>query len=143
MEVVIEDESSGMIRTILVTVAGLALSALSAAAGTFFVLRHTQFGLLMTGSHGGMSDPWKVFESGSRILFFCVCLPTVVLVAIFVGLLARKFALIAAAVAVLPIAVLASGLVLRGAWISLLLFICALALAGFAQRLVVHRLATN
>jgi hypothetical protein len=128
-----------MLRTILVTVTGLILSALVAAAATSFTLSHTQFGLLMTGNSSGMSDPWQVFMSGSKVLFFYVALPTVILVAVFVGLLTKKAALAAAAVAVLPISVLASGLALRGAWISLVLVVCALLLAGFSQRLLVRR----
>ncbi len=125
-----------MLRTIVVTVAGLILSALLAAAATSFMLSHTQFGRLMTGNSSGTSDRWQVFMSGSQVLFFYVCLPTVILVAVFVGLLTKKSALTAAAVAVLPISVLASGLVLRGAWISLVLVFCAVLLAGFSQRLV-------
>jgi hypothetical protein len=128
-----------MVRTILVTIAGLILSALVAAAATSFMLSHTQFGRLMTGNSSGMSNPWQVFVSGSRVLFFYVALPTVILVAVFVGLFTKKAALAAAAVAVLPISVLASGLALRGAWISLVLVVCALLLAGFSQRLVVRR----
>jgi hypothetical protein len=76
------------------------------------------------------------------VLFFYVCLPTVILVAVFVGLLTKKAALAAAVIAVLPISVLASGLVLRGAWISLVLVLCALLLAGFSQRLVRRTAAT-
>jgi hypothetical protein len=125
-----------MLRTILVTVAGLVLSALVAAAATSFMLSHTQFGRLMTGNSSGMTDPWQVFMSGSKVLFFYVALPTVILVAVFVGLLTKKAALVAAVIAVLPISVLASGLALRGAWISLVLVVCALLLAGFSQRLV-------
>jgi len=125
-----------MLRTIVVTVAGLILSALLAAAATSFMLSHTQFGRLMTGNSSGTSDRWQVFMSGSQVFFFYVCLPTVILVAVFVGLLTKKSALTAAAVAVLPISVLASGLVLRGAWISLVLVFCAVLLAGFSQRLV-------
>jgi hypothetical protein len=125
-----------MLRTIVVTLAGLILSALLAAAATSFMLSHTQFGRLMTGNSSGMNDPWQVLMSGPKVLFFYVCLPTVILVAVFVGLLTKKFALATAAVAVLPISVLASGLVLRGAWISLVLVFCAALLAGFSQRLI-------
>ena len=125
-----------MLRTIVVTIAGLILSALLAAAATSLMLSHTQFGRLMTGNSSGMSDPWQVLMSGSWILFFYVSLPTVILVAVFVGLLTNKSTLAAAAVAVLPISVLASGLVLRGAWISLVLVLCAVVLAGFLRRLV-------
>jgi hypothetical protein len=132
-----------MLRTIIVTLAGLVLSALLAAATTSFMLSHTQFGRLMTGNSSGMTDPWQVFSSGSKVLFFCVCLPTVVLVAVFVGLLAKQFALGAAAIAVLPISVLSSGLVLKGAWISLVLIFCALLLAHFSQRLARRVIATD
>jgi len=125
-----------MLRTILVTIAGLILSALLAAAATSFMLSHTEFGRLMTGNSSGMGDPWQVFMRGSTVLFFYVCLPTVILVAVFVGLLTKKSALAAAVVAVLPISVLASGLVLRGAWISLVLIFCAVLLAGFSRRVV-------
>jgi hypothetical protein len=57
-------------------------------------------------------------------------------VASFVGLLTKKATLLAAVIAVLPISILASGFALRGAWISLLLALCAILLAGFSQRLV-------
>jgi hypothetical protein len=46
--------------------------------------------------------------TGSKVLFFYVSLPTVILVAVFVGLLTKKAALVAAVIAVLPISVLAS-----------------------------------
>jgi len=131
-----------MLRTIVVTVAGLILSALLAAAATSFMLSHTQFGRLMTGNSSGMSDPWQVFMGGSTVLFFYVCLPTVILVAVFVGLLTKRAAMAAAVIAVLPISVLASGFALRGAWISLVLVLCALLLAGFSQRLVRRTAAT-
>ena len=127
-----------MLRTIVVAIGGLILSALLAAVATSFMLFHTQFGRLMTDNSSGMSNQWQVFMGGSTVLFFYVCLPTVILVALFVGLLTKKFAWGAAAVAVLPISVLASGLVLKGAWISLVLVICALLLAGCSQRLVRH-----
>src|SRR5579883_641487 len=71
-------KEDSMLRTIVVTVAGLILSALLAAAATSFVLSHTQFGRLMTGNSSGMSDPWQVFMGGSKVLFFYVCLPTVI-----------------------------------------------------------------
>jgi hypothetical protein len=135
MAIVNEHKDHAMLRTVIVTIGGLILSALLAAAATSFMLSHTQFGRLMTGNSSGMTDPWQVFSSGSKVLFFYVSLPTVVLVAVFVGLLAKEFPLGAAAVAVLPISVLASGLVLRGAWISLVLIFCALLLALFSQRL--------
>jgi len=125
-----------MLRTIVVTVAGLILSMVLAAVATSFMFSHTEFGRLMTGDSSGMADRWQVFMSGSWVLFFYVCLPTVVLVAVFVGLLSTKSALIAVVVAVLPISVLASGLVLRGAWISLMLVACAGVVATLSQRLV-------
>lgn len=128
-----------MLRTIVVTVAGLILSALLAAAATSFVLSHTEFGRLMTGDSSGMRDPWQIFTGGAWVLFFYVVLPNVILVSVFVGLLATKFALPAAAVAVLPISVLASGLALRGAWISLSLMLCSVLVAGLSQRLLKGR----
>jgi hypothetical protein len=64
-----------MLRTTLVTVAGLILSALVAAAATSFMLSHTEFGRLMTGNSSGISDPWRVFTTGSKVLFFYVSLP--------------------------------------------------------------------
>lgn len=87
-----------MLRTTLVTVAGLILSALFAAVATSYMLSHTQFGRLMTDNSAGMNDPWQVFMGGSKVLFFYVSLPTVILVAVFVGLLTKKSALAAAAV---------------------------------------------
>lgn len=124
-----------MLRTILVTIAGLILSALLAAAATSFMLTHTQFGALMSGNAYGMTDPWQVFMSGSRILFFYVSLPTVLVVALFVGLLAKKAALAAAVIAVLPISVVASGMALSGAWTSFVLIVSALGLAAVSQRI--------
>jgi hypothetical protein len=125
-----------MLRTVVVTVGGLVLSALLAAAATSFALSHTEFGRLMTGGSSGMRDPWQVFMGGTWVLFFYVALPNVILVSMFVGLLATEFALPAAAVAVLPISVLASGFALRGAWISLALILCSVLVAGLSQRLV-------
>lgn len=125
-----------MLRTIAVAVCGLILSAVLAAAATSFMLSHTQFGRLVTGDSSGISDRWQVFMSGSWVLFFYVCLPTVFLVAIFVGLLEKRYPPIAAVVAVLPISVLSSGLVLRRIWISLVLAVCAVLVAGLSQRLV-------
>jgi hypothetical protein len=131
-----------MTRTILVTIIGLILSALVAAAATSFMLSHSEFGRLMTGNSSGMTDPWQVFTTGSKVLFFYVSLPTVIVVAAFVGLLAKKAALVSAVIAVLPISVVASGLSLRGAWISFLLVFCALSLSGICQRLVRRTAAT-
>ncbi|SRR5713226_1724912 len=123
-----------MLRTI--AVCGLILSAILAAAATSFMLSHTQFGRLMMGDSSGMIDRWQVFMSGSWVLFFYVCVPTVFLVAIFAGLLDKRFSPIAAVVAVLPISVLSSGLVLSGIWISLVLVVFAVLVAGLSQRLV-------
>ena len=47
-----------MLRTVSVTVAGLILSAVSAATATFLVLRHTDFGRLATGNYAGLADRW-------------------------------------------------------------------------------------
>jgi len=131
-----------MLRTIIVTIAGLILSALLAATATALMLSHTQFGRLATGNADGVSDRWQVFMSGSRILFSWVCLPTVILVSVFVGSLANKSTPTAAAVAVLPISVLASGLTFRGIWISLVLLLCAVLLSSFSRHLI-QRTATG
>ncbi len=117
--------------------AGLILSALTAAAGTSFVLSHTQFGALMTGNTPGMSNQWQVFTTGWKVLFFFVSLPTVVLTALFVSFLAKKWPLVATVIAVLPISVVASGLRLRGMGTSFLLLVCAVTVAsicGLARR---------
>ena len=132
-----------MLRTILVSAAGLILSAILAAIGTLFVLRHTDFGRLMTGDSSGMTNRWDVFMSGTWVLFFCVSFPTVVLVSVFVGLLTKNFLRAAAAVAVLPISVVTSGFQLRGAWISLLLLFSGIVLAELSQRLVSRRVAPS
>jgi hypothetical protein len=123
-----------MIRTILVTIGGLILSPLIAAAAISFMLSHTQFGRMMSGDSSGFN--WQVFMTGSKIMFFYVSFPTVILVAVFVGLLSKRSAMTAAAIAVLPTSVVASAFRLRNAWISLLLVICAVLLAYFSQRLV-------
>ena len=124
-----------MLRTILATVAGVILSMLLAAAATSFMLTHTEFGRLMTGDSSGMSDRWQVFETGPRVLFFYVSLPIVLLVAAFVGFLAKESASIAAAVAALPVSLLSSGLRPRGALTTLVLLLCACLFAGLCQRL--------
>lgn len=108
---------------------------LLAAAATQFVLLHTEFGRLMTGDSSGMSDRWQVFESGGRILFFYIFLPIVLFTALFVVLLAKESAVLAAAVAVLPVSLFSSGLALSGAWRSLVLLLCAVLLVGFSQYL--------
>jgi len=125
-----------MLRTIAVTVCGLILSTVLAAAATSFMLSHTQFGRLARGDTSVMSDRWQVFMSGPWVLFFYVCLPTVFFVGIFVGLLEKRFSPLAAAIAVLPISALSSGLVLRGIWISLVLVVFAVLVAGLSQRSV-------
>jgi len=48
-----------MLRTIVVTVAGLILSMVLAAVATSFMLSHTEFGRLMTGDSSGMADRWR------------------------------------------------------------------------------------
>jgi hypothetical protein len=131
-----------MVRTITVTIAGLILSGLIAAAGTLFVLSHTQFGLLATGHSSGMVAPWQVFMSGSKALFLYVALPTVILVALFVGLLARRAVFAASAIAALPISILASGFDLQGLWLSLLLLFCCFVITALAGRLVRTRTST-
>ncbi len=125
-----------MPRTILVSIAGLILSGILAATFMAFMLTHTQFGALMTGNSAGIADQWQVFMSGSRVLFFYVSLPTVIAVALFVGLLARKAALFATVFAVLPISVIASGPALHNAWISLVLVGGGLFVATASQRVV-------
>jgi len=125
-----------MLRTIIVAICGLILSVVLAAAATSFMLSHTQFGHLVRGDYSGINDRWRVFMSGFWILFFYVQLPTVLLVAIFAGLLDKKFPSIAALVAVSPISVLGSGLVLRRIWISLLLMVCAVLVSILTQRVV-------
>jgi hypothetical protein len=132
-----------MLRTMLVSAAGLILSAILAAIGTLFVLRHTDFGRLMTGNSVGITDRWQVFMSGEWVLFFCVALPTVAIVSIFVGLLTKTFLRTAAAIAVLPISVVASGFQLKGVWVSLLLLFIGIILAEFSQRLVSPRVAVS
>jgi hypothetical protein len=130
-----------MLRTVLVSTAGLILSAILSAMGTLFVLRHTDFGRLMTGNSVGITNRWQVFMSGGWILFFCVAFPTVAVVSIFVGLLAKKFLRTVAAIALLPISVVFSGFHLRGAWVSLLLLLIGIFLAELSQRLVSPRVA--
>ena len=125
-----------MLRTIAVIICGLILSAVLAAAATSFMLSHTEFGRLMTGDSSGMNDRWQVFMSGLRVLFFYVSLPNMFLVAIFVGLLDKRFPLISAAIAVLPISVVSSGFALRGIWRSLVLVVFAVVIAGLSQSLV-------
>jgi len=78
-----------MLRAVLVSAAGLILSSILAALGTLFVLRHTDFGRLMTGNSVGITNRWQVFMSGGWVLFFCVAFPTVAVVSIFVGLLTK------------------------------------------------------
>jgi uncharacterized membrane protein YqaE (UPF0057 family) len=133
-----------MLRAMLVAATGLILSGILAATGTLFVLRHTDFGKLMTGGSSGFADPWQVLMSGTWVLFFCVALPTVAVVSIFVGLLTKTFSRTAAAIAVLPVSVVvASGFQLRTAWVSLLLLFVGFVLAVFSQRLVRSRVAAS
>lgn len=124
-----------MVRTIITTIAGLILSLLLASAATYLMLNHTEVGHVMTGDVRGISDPWKIFMSGSWTLLFWVSLPTTALVAIFVGALTKKYGPIAAGIAVLPISVISSGLVLREAWVSVALIFCAILVTALTQRL--------
>jgi hypothetical protein len=128
-----------MLRTVSVTVAGLILSVLSAATATFLVLRHTDFGRLATGNFAGLADRWQVFANGELVLFFCIFLPTVLIVSIFVGSLTHRYPLQASAAAVLPISLVASGLRFRGAIISLALLFCAIVTAGLSHWLARRR----
>lgn len=124
-----------MLRTIIVTIAGVILSLLLASVFTYLILNHTQFGHLAMGDTRGISSPWKTFMNGFWILFSCVSLPTATLVAAFVGVLAKEYASIAATIAVLPIALVSSGLELREAWVAALLVITAILVATSLQRL--------
>ncbi len=124
-----------MLRAVIVTVAGLILSLLFASVATYLVLHHTQFGHMATGDNWGISDPWKTFMNGIWVLLLCVGLPTTMLVAIFVGALTKKYASTAAGIAVLPTAVISSGLALRKAWVTVLLVISAVLVAALMQRL--------
>jgi hypothetical protein len=63
-------------------------------------------------------------------------LPTVFLVAIFMGMLDKRFPPIATVVAVLPISVISSGFALSGIWTSLGLVAFAVVVAILSQRLV-------
>lgn len=124
-----------MLRTIIVTIAGVILSLLLVSVATYLMLNHTQFGHLAMGDTRGISDPWKTFMSGFWVLLLCISLPTTTLVAIFVGALTKKHASIAAAIAVLPISIISSGLELREAWVTALLVISAVFVAASMQRL--------
>jgi hypothetical protein len=124
-----------MLRTIIVTIAGVILSLLLISVATYLMLNHTQFGNLAMGDTRGISDPWKTLMSGFWVLLLCVSLPTTTLVAIFVGALTKKHASIAAAIAVLPISIISSGLELRDAWVTALLVISAVSVAASMQRL--------
>jgi hypothetical protein len=125
-----------MLRTIAVAIVGLILSYFLCAAATSFMFSHTEFGRLATGDTSGMSDRWQVLMTGPWVPLFYVMLPTVFLVAIFTGLLDKRFPPVATVVAVLPISVLSSGLSLRDTWRSLLLLIFAVLVASFSPRLV-------
>jgi len=94
------------------------------------MLLHTEFTRLMTGDFSVMS-----FESGRRVLFFLRISPTVLFVAVFVGLLAKESAVPAAAVAVLPVSLVSSGTRLAGTWRMLMLVLCTVLLTLLCQRL--------
>ena len=132
-----------MLRTVLVSATGLILSAILAATETLFVLRHTDFGRLMTGDSSGITDRWQVFMSGPWVLFSCVALPTVAIVSIFVGLFTKTFLRSATAIAILPISVVASRFQLKGIWVSLLLLFIGMILAELSQQLVSPRVAAS
>lgn len=125
-----------MLRTIAVAICGLILSYFLAAAATSFMLSHTEFGRLATGDTSGMRDRWQVFETGRWVLDFYVILPTVFLVAVFTGLLDKRFPPVATVVGVLPISAVSSGFVLRSIWRSLLFVILAVVVALLSQRMV-------
>jgi hypothetical protein len=125
-----------MLRTIAVAICGLILSYFLGAATTSFMLSHTEFGRLARGDTSGMSDRWQVFETGPGVMLFYVMLPTVFLVAIFMGMLDKRFPPIATVVAVLPISVISSGFALSGIWTSLGLVVFAVVVAILSQRLV-------
>lgn len=124
-----------MVRTIIVTIAGMVLSLLFASLAIYLILNHTEVGHLMAGDVGGITDPWNTFMSKSWIVLFCVSVPTITLVAVLVGVLTKKYAPIAAGAAVLPISVISSGLTLRGAWISVGLVFCSILLTALTRRL--------
>src|ERR1700733_7164288 len=124
-----------MLRAFLVSILGLIFNAALVATGTFFVLRHTDFGKLMSGGWSDFSDPWQAFMTGQRVLFFCVTLPAVVVSSIFVGLLAKAYQRTVAVIVALPISVVASGFRLRSGWMSLLLLSIGVFVAVFSERI--------
>lgn len=113
--------------TIIVVIAGIALSFLMVTAGTAIALRTTSWGRLMTGQ--SISDPWAAFESGFRVLVVYIALPTVLTVGFLVGKFARRYPVLAAIVAVIPVSVVASGMAIE--WVTLVLIACGVA-AGYA-----------
>jgi hypothetical protein len=132
-----------MLRTVIVTVGGAILSLLLLSFAMYLILNHTQFGHLATGNTQGISDPWKTFTSGFWVLFFGVSLPVTMLVATFVGAFANKHVPVAALVAVLPIAIISSGLELKGIWVTAVLVLNAMLVATGVSALTKAILRTS
>lgn len=102
-----------MLKTLAVTIAGLVLCLILLSVGTAFALRHTSWG--STPSDQSSESLWEGLPTAINVIRLRVILPTVVIVALLMGYLAKRFAVLAALVATAPASVVTSGFQFDGA----------------------------
>jgi hypothetical protein len=112
------------LREVATICGGCALSLILVAFGIALALRTTQWGEVATGQSQSLADPWAAFQSGYYLLLFEITLPSAGLAGLMVGVLTKRLAALKSSLAVAPLAVLASGLELRGAKETAAVLIC-------------------
>jgi len=123
-----------MARTLIVALAGVILALVLVSLGTYAVVRNTPAGRAISGQSSMPADTWKAVESSYYLFVFGVALPAVLIVGFLVGLLSKRYQLIAAPLATSPVSVMASGLVLGGVWATVILALGATGAAYVATR---------
>jgi hypothetical protein len=123
-----------MARTLIVALVGVVLALVLVSLGTYAVVKSTPAGREISGQSSMPADPWKAVETSYYLFVFGVGLPAVLIVGFLVGLLARRYQLLAALLATSPVSVMASGFALSGVWATVILALGAIGAAHIATR---------
>ncbi len=118
-----------MTRTIIVAVAGFLVTVFLLSIGTYIAVWTTSSGQMVSGQSPMPADPWLAVRGWHYTTLLFVSLPTVLVVGFLVGLLAKRYQLLAAVLATSPVSVMAFGWDWRDALVAGGLVLCAVGTA--------------
>ena len=121
-----------MARTVVVAIAGALLTLLLLSFGTYVAVKNTSSGRMVSGQSQMPADPWKAIEGFHDVAMIYVVVPTALVVGFLVGVFAKRYALLAAAVATSPILVLSFSGAPRDVLATAALLLCAIGAAYVA-----------